>query len=180
MKVVGNGNVSGAVFGENITLVGNAAIDYDVNLKSKEDGGTMSIGRWRELRGTSECLDFSSTSDLASAISRFESLPRLSSLNALTCSEFGGISAPLMANTKSAQKNNRKTIARTLHNRSRKSRLKTLAKKVEALAAGDDKEALKVAAGQYVSAMDRAAKTHLVHNNKANRTKAAMAKLIAA
>ena len=75
MKVVGNGNVSGAVFGENITLVGNAAIDYDVNLKSKEDGGTMSIGRWRELRGTSECLDFSSTSDLASAISRFESLP---------------------------------------------------------------------------------------------------------
>ncbi len=66
------------------------------------------------------------------------------------------------------------------HDRSRKTRLKSLAKKVEALAAGDDKEALKVAAGQFVSAMDRAAKTHLVHNNKASRTKAAMAKLVAA
>ncbi len=85
-----------------------------------------------------------------------------------------------MANTKSAQKNNRKTIARTLRNRSRKSRLKTLAKKVQTLAAGDDKEALKAAAVEYVSAMDRAAKTNLVHSNKASRTKAAMAKLIAA
>ncbi len=85
-----------------------------------------------------------------------------------------------MANTKSALKNHRKTIARTLRNRSRKTRLKTLAKKVEALAAGEDKEALKAAAAQYVSAMDKAAKTNLVHGNKANRTKAAMAKLLAA
>lgn len=85
-----------------------------------------------------------------------------------------------MANTKSALKNHRKTIARTLRNRSRKTRLKSLAKKVEALAAGEDKETLKTAAAQYVSAMDKAAKTNLVHGNKANRTKAAMAKLLAA
>jgi small subunit ribosomal protein S20 len=85
-----------------------------------------------------------------------------------------------MANTKSALKNNRKTIARTLRNRSHKTRLKTLAKKVEALANGEDKDALNAAATAYVSAMDKAAKSNLVHGNKANRTKAAMAKLVAA
>lgn len=86
-----------------------------------------------------------------------------------------------MANTKSAIKNNRKTIARTLHNRSRKSRIKTLAKKVSTLAAdGSDKEALKSAASEYVSAMDRAAKTNLVHANKANRVKASVAKYLIA
>ena len=80
------------------------------------------------------------------------------------------ISAPLMANTKSAIKNNRKTITRTLHNRSRKSRIKTLAKKVSALAAdGSDKEALKSAAIEFMSAMDRAAKTNLVKKNNARR-----------
>lgn len=83
-----------------------------------------------------------------------------------------------MANTKSAQKNNRKTIARTLRNRSRKTRLKTLAKKVQSLAEAGDKEALKAAATDYISAMDRAAKTNLVHRNKASRTKASMAKLL--
>lgn len=84
-----------------------------------------------------------------------------------------------MANTKSAIKNHRKTVARTLHNRSRKSRIKTLAKKVEALAAdGSDKEALKSAAVEYISAMDRAAKTNLIHVNKASRAKASVAKYI--
>jgi len=85
-----------------------------------------------------------------------------------------------MANTKSAQKNNRKTIARTLRNRSRKTRLKTLAKKVQTLAELGDKEALKAAATDYISAMDKAAKSNLVHRNKASRTKSTMAKLLVA
>lgn len=85
-----------------------------------------------------------------------------------------------MANTKSALKNHRKTIARTLRNGSQKSRLKTLAKKVKALAEQEDKEALKAAAIEYVSAMDRAAKRNLVHRNKANRAKSSIAKLFAA
>lgn len=85
-----------------------------------------------------------------------------------------------MANTKSAIKNNRKTIARTLHNRSRKTRIKTLAKKIAVLAAdGSDKEALKAAAIDYVSAMDKAAKTSLIHGNKASRAKASVSKYIA-
>jgi len=83
-----------------------------------------------------------------------------------------------MANIKSAIKNHRKTVARTLHNKARRSRLKTLAKKVHTLAEGDDKEALKSAAIEYVSAMDRAAKTNLVHGNKANRAKASVSKYI--
>ena len=84
-----------------------------------------------------------------------------------------------MANTKSALKNHRKTIARTLRNRSRKSRLKTLAKNVQVLIGQDDKEALKSAATAYVSAMDKAAKSKLIHRNKANRAKASMAKHLA-
>ena len=83
-----------------------------------------------------------------------------------------------MANTKSAIKNHRKTVTRTLHNKTRRSRLKTLAKKVRNLAQGDDKEALKAAAIELVSAMDRAAKTNLVHANKASRVKASCAKYI--
>lgn len=83
-----------------------------------------------------------------------------------------------MANTKSAIKNNRKTIGRTLRNRSRKSRIKTLAKKVQTLAAGSDKEALKAAAAEFVSAMDKAAKTNLIHANKASRAKSAVSKYI--
>ncbi|MEM9160088.1 MAG: 30S ribosomal protein S20 [Verrucomicrobiota bacterium] len=85
-----------------------------------------------------------------------------------------------MANTKSALKNHRKTLKRTLHNRSRKSRLKTLAKKVESLAASGDKDALKAVASEYVSATDRAAKTNLIHANKAARVKSHVAKLLAA
>jgi len=84
-----------------------------------------------------------------------------------------------MANTKSAIKNHRKTVTRTLHNKSRRSRLKTLAKKVQSLAEGDDKEALKAAATEFVSAMDRAAKTNLVHANKAHRLKSSLSKYIA-
>lgn len=81
-----------------------------------------------------------------------------------------------MANTKSAIKNHRKTLARTLRNRSRKSRLKTLAKKVQTLAEAGDKDALKAAASEYVSAMDKATKSNLIHPNKASRAKSKVAK----
>ena len=50
----------------------------------------------------------------------------------------------------------------------------------QAVAAEGDKEALKAAAIDYVSAMDKAAKSNLVHSNKANRAKSAMAKLLSA
>lgn len=85
-----------------------------------------------------------------------------------------------MANTKSALKYVRKTEGRTLRNRQAKSRLKTLSKKVEAAAASGDKEGLAEAARLYVSALDKAGKTGLVHANKIARQKARCAALAAA
>jgi len=69
LEIVGNGNVSGAAVGENITLTGNAAFHYDLNLKNLDSDGSYAISRWRELRGTSEWLDFSNTTSLANSIS---------------------------------------------------------------------------------------------------------------
>lgn len=69
VEIKGNGNVSGAAVGDDITLTGNAAFHYDVNLKNRQDGGAMSIGRWRELRSSSERLDFTDRDALAAAVS---------------------------------------------------------------------------------------------------------------
>lgn len=85
-----------------------------------------------------------------------------------------------MANTKSALKYVRKTEKRALHNRQIKSRLKTLSKKVEAAAAAGDKDALATASRLYISALDKAGKVGLVHDNKIARQKARCAKLAAA
>ena len=85
-----------------------------------------------------------------------------------------------MANTKSALKYIRKTETRTLRNRQIKSRLKTLAKKVDAAAATGDKDVLKAAASLYISTLDKAGKNGLVHSNNIARRKARCARLIAA
>jgi len=84
-----------------------------------------------------------------------------------------------MANTKSALKYIRKTQARELRNRQVKSRLKTLAKKVDAAAVAGDKDALVLASKDYISALDKAGKTGLVHANKIARHKARCAQLAA-
>lgn len=85
-----------------------------------------------------------------------------------------------MANTKSALKYVRKTEGRTLRNRQVKSRLKTLAKKVDVAAEAGDKDALSVASRQYISALDKAGKSGLVHANKIARHKARCAQLATA
>jgi small subunit ribosomal protein S20 len=85
-----------------------------------------------------------------------------------------------MANTKSALKYIRKTEGRTLRNRQIKSRLKTLAKKVDLAAQAGDKDALALAARQFVSTLDKAGKNNLVHPNKIARHKARCAQLLAA
>ncbi|MEO0508256.1 MAG: 30S ribosomal protein S20 [Verrucomicrobiota bacterium] len=82
-----------------------------------------------------------------------------------------------MANTKSALKYVRKTEGRTLRNRQIKSRLKTLAKKVEAAAVAGDKDALASVSRLYISALDKAGKSGLVHANKIARHKARCASL---
>ncbi|MEX2381010.1 MAG: 30S ribosomal protein S20 [Opitutales bacterium] len=83
-----------------------------------------------------------------------------------------------MANTKSAIKNMRKAEGQTLRNRTRKSRLKTLGRKVREAAAAGNSEETKVIAQQYISALDKAAKTKVIHENVAKRHKSACSKYI--
>ena len=83
-----------------------------------------------------------------------------------------------MANTKSAQKNIRKSAVRTEANRTVKSRLKTLAKGAKAAVETKDAAKITTAAVKAVSAFDKAAKTGVIHKNKANRVKAKLAKAV--
>ena len=84
-----------------------------------------------------------------------------------------------MANTKSAIKAARKAVRLTERNRGVKTRLKTLRKRLDVLIAAKD-GASKDAAAEYVSAMDKAVKSGVVHKNAASRAKAHAAKVFAA
>ncbi len=72
-----------------------------------------------------------------------------------------------MANTKSAEKNIRKTARQTDRNKAVRSRLKTLAKK-SGTAEGEEGQK---AAREYISALDKAAKRGIISANKASRHK---------
>lgn len=85
-----------------------------------------------------------------------------------------------MANTKSAIKAARKTERLTARNKAVKTRLKTLHKKFSKASAGEDKEAAKTAAIAYVSAMDKAIKSGVVHKNAASRAKSQASKFVLA
>ncbi len=80
-----------------------------------------------------------------------------------------------MANTKSAAKRARQSVARSLHNRGVRTRLRTLQKCTRAATkpAAEDIRTL-------ISAIDRAAKRGIIHRNAANRRKARLNKMIAA
>jgi len=79
-----------------------------------------------------------------------------------------------MANTRSAAKRSRQTLKRTLRNRSVVTRLRTMQKGVRsAEASGDQIRAL-------ISAIDKAAKRGIIHENAANRSKARLNKALAA
>ena len=84
-----------------------------------------------------------------------------------------------MANTKSAIKAARKAVRLTERNRGVKTRLKSLRKRLDALMAAKDAGS-KDAAAAYVSAMDKAVKSGVVHKNAASRAKAHAAKVFAA
>jgi len=79
-----------------------------------------------------------------------------------------------MANTRSAAKRSRQTLKRTLRNRSVLTRLRTMQKGVRsAEASGNQIRAL-------ISAIDKAAKRGIIHENAANRRKARLNKALAA
>ena len=83
-----------------------------------------------------------------------------------------------MATTPSAKKNIRKTVRQTARNRAVKSRLKTLRKGVMQASSSGDAEATRQAAILFVSAVDKAAKSKVIHRNAARRMKSACAKYI--
>lgn len=85
-----------------------------------------------------------------------------------------------MANTKSALKYIRKSKLRTQRNRQVKSRLKTLYKKVLSASASEEKDTLVSVVRDYISALDKAGKTGLVHANKIARHKSRCALLLKA
>ena len=74
-----------------------------------------------------------------------------------------------MANTASARKRIRQTLRRTERNRSRKSRMRTFVKKVEAAIAGGEKEAAVAALRAAQPEMQRAATKGVVHSNAVAR-----------
>lgn len=83
-----------------------------------------------------------------------------------------------MANTKSAIKNMRKAEGRAARNRTIKSRIRTLARTLVSLEAEGSVEAKKAAAIKYISALDKAVKTDVIHHNVAKRHKSSCSKYI--
>ena len=78
-----------------------------------------------------------------------------------------------MANTKSAAKRSRQSLARANQNRSVQTRLRTLQKRVRS-AANPDAEQIR----GLISALDKAAKRGIIHRNAADRRKARINALI--
>lgn len=74
-----------------------------------------------------------------------------------------------MANTKSAKKAIRKTIARTAINRARRSRMRTFLRKVEAAIASGDKGAAEQAFHAAQPELMRSAQKGVIHKNTASR-----------
>ncbi len=82
-----------------------------------------------------------------------------------------------MANIASAKKSIRKTIKQTARNRSARSHLRTLYKRVTD-GISEKKEDIKQVVIDYISALDKAAKRGIVHENKARRHKSALSQYI--
>jgi small subunit ribosomal protein S20 len=85
-----------------------------------------------------------------------------------------------MANTKSAIKAARKAVRLTLRNKATKTRLKTLHKAFDAAVTKGDAAASKAAGQSYLSAMDKAVKSGVVHKNAVSRAKSHASKYVLA
>jgi small subunit ribosomal protein S20 len=80
-----------------------------------------------------------------------------------------------MANKVAARKAMAQAAVRTAQNVAVRSRLKTLAKRLRvAISSGDG--GVRMIAADYVSALDKAVKRHVIHRNSANRHRKVFAK----
>jgi small subunit ribosomal protein S20 len=80
-----------------------------------------------------------------------------------------------MANTRSAAKQARASIRREAHNKSIKSRLHTLEKKFLAAVAAKQAADANALYRLLTAALDKAAKTQVIHRNNASRKKSRLA-----
>ena len=80
-----------------------------------------------------------------------------------------------MPNTKSAERRMRNSARKRLHNRSIKSRLRSLERAYADAVAGGKKAEASAAYRQLSSAFDKAAKSGAIHKAKANRKKSRLA-----
>ncbi|MEY2408340.1 MAG: small subunit ribosomal protein [Verrucomicrobiota bacterium] len=85
-----------------------------------------------------------------------------------------------MPNTKSAERRVRSNERKRLHNRSIKSRLKSLERAYEDAAKSGKKDEATAAFQKVSSAFDKAAKTGVIHKSKANRKKSRLSAHLAA
>ena len=85
-----------------------------------------------------------------------------------------------MPNTKSAERRMRNRPRRRLHNRSIKSRLKSLERAYTDAAKNGKKDDAAAAYRKLSSAFDKAAKSGVIHKAKANRKKSRLAARLAA
>lgn len=85
-----------------------------------------------------------------------------------------------MANTKSAEKRHRQNVKQREHNRAHRSRLRTAIKGLrQAVASGDAAKANSLLSGT-LSVIDKTAQKRVIHANTASRTKARLARNVAA
>lgn len=82
-----------------------------------------------------------------------------------------------MPRTRSAKKHQRQTKARTAVNRAQRSALRTAVKKVRTAGSAEERQQAYLEAQRL---LDRAGRKKVVHQNLASRTKARLAKLLAA
>lgn len=85
-----------------------------------------------------------------------------------------------MANIRSSEKDIRKSAKRTLANQAVKSRIRTLRKKVLACIEQGDQAAAKESLSAFSAAVDKAAKTRVLHANTSSRLKSRLALKVAA
>lgn len=75
-----------------------------------------------------------------------------------------------MANHPSAEKRNRQRVKRTIRNRSVKSAVRSLVKRVRAELTAKNKEGAKTALATAISALDKAASKNVLHTKAVSRT----------
>ncbi len=85
-----------------------------------------------------------------------------------------------MANTKSAIKAARQALRRQDRNQTVKSRLKTLSRKLAKLTAESKNDEARAVAVEFISALDKAAQSYVVHKKVVARHKSKLSKLVLA